>query len=215
MDVISNPKFCWISVPFLLQRGWGSKAMDTAMLKHIFPRQFFLVLPWFLFWLSVLSYSWCHWFLSAVGAFIILLAVLCYFINKKLCCEERAELPCLEQWGQRKRCKEKSRAHEGLGECHSIYYTAFGVQSLLKEQTQAHLVFLRLFVWKTVGFWVITPQIWSWGYAVTTVFPLSLLSGVMPWKMQVNSGERSPLPALSVVGVFCLSSEEQNVSVSE
>ncbi|XP_078516455.1 synaptotagmin-16 isoform X2 [Lissotriton helveticus] len=53
-------------------------------------------------------------FLSAVGVFIILLAVLFLFINKKLCFEKIGGLPCLEQRRKRKRSKEKSGVHEGL-----------------------------------------------------------------------------------------------------
>ncbi|XP_068538592.1 synaptotagmin-16 isoform X2 [Anas acuta] len=52
-------------------------------------------------------------FLSVVGDFVILLAVLFLFINKKLCFEKRGGLSCLEQ-GRRKHYKEKSRVHEGL-----------------------------------------------------------------------------------------------------
>lgn len=54
-------------------------------------------------------------FLSAVGVFIVLLAVLFLFINKKLCFEKIGGLPCLEQRGRRRHYKERSRVHEGLG----------------------------------------------------------------------------------------------------
>ncbi|XP_041132206.1 synaptotagmin-16-like isoform X6 [Polyodon spathula] len=53
-------------------------------------------------------------FLSAVGVFVILLAVLFLFINKKLCFEKIGGLPCLEQRGKKKRTKEKAGIHEGL-----------------------------------------------------------------------------------------------------
>ncbi|XP_041122655.1 synaptotagmin-16-like isoform X5 [Polyodon spathula] len=53
-------------------------------------------------------------FLSAVGVFIVLLAVLFLFINKKLCFEKIGGLPCLEQRGKKKRTKEKAGIHEGL-----------------------------------------------------------------------------------------------------
>ncbi|XP_069495036.1 synaptotagmin-16 isoform X3 [Ambystoma mexicanum] len=53
-------------------------------------------------------------FLSAAGVFIILLAVLFLFINKKLCFEKVGGLPCLEQQRKRKRSKEKAGVHEGL-----------------------------------------------------------------------------------------------------
>ncbi|XP_069639327.1 synaptotagmin-16 isoform X3 [Haliaeetus albicilla] len=53
-------------------------------------------------------------FLSAVGVFVILPAVLFHFINKKLCFEKGGGLPCLEQQGRRKHYREKSRVHEGL-----------------------------------------------------------------------------------------------------
>ncbi|CAI5764715.1 Hypothetical predicted protein [Podarcis lilfordi] len=53
-------------------------------------------------------------FLSAVGVFIVLFAVLFLFINKKLCFEKIGGLPCLEQRGKRKRYKEKSAVHESL-----------------------------------------------------------------------------------------------------
>ncbi|XP_053140444.1 synaptotagmin-16 isoform X3 [Hemicordylus capensis] len=53
-------------------------------------------------------------FLSAVGVFIVLLAVLFLFINKKLCFEKIGGLRCLEQRGKRKHYKEKTGVHEGL-----------------------------------------------------------------------------------------------------
>ncbi|XP_039597498.1 synaptotagmin-14-like [Polypterus senegalus] len=53
-------------------------------------------------------------FLSAVGIFIILLAVLFLFINKKLCFEKIGGLPCLEQRKRKKRSKEKSGVLQGL-----------------------------------------------------------------------------------------------------
>ncbi|XP_061469274.1 synaptotagmin-16 isoform X2 [Rhineura floridana] len=53
-------------------------------------------------------------FLSAVGVFIVLLAVLFLFINKKLCFEKIGGLPCLEQRGKRRHYREKSGVHESL-----------------------------------------------------------------------------------------------------
>ncbi|XP_028677803.1 synaptotagmin-16 isoform X3 [Erpetoichthys calabaricus] len=53
-------------------------------------------------------------FLSAVGIFIILLAVLFLFINKKLCFEKIGGLPCLEQRKRKKRSKEKAGVLQGL-----------------------------------------------------------------------------------------------------
>uniref|UniRef100_A0ABM5FBX5 Synaptotagmin-16 n=1 Tax=Pogona vitticeps TaxID=103695 RepID=A0ABM5FBX5_9SAUR len=53
-------------------------------------------------------------FLSAVGVFIVLLAVLFLFINKKLCFEKIGGLPCLEQRGRRKHHREKSGVRESL-----------------------------------------------------------------------------------------------------
>ncbi|XP_072485512.1 synaptotagmin-16 [Notamacropus eugenii] len=53
-------------------------------------------------------------FLSAVGIFIVLLAILFLFINKKLCFEKIGGLPCLEHPGKRKRSRGKSGVHEGL-----------------------------------------------------------------------------------------------------
>ncbi|XP_049626223.1 synaptotagmin-16 [Suncus etruscus] len=53
-------------------------------------------------------------FLSAVGVFIVLLAVLFLFINKKLGFETIGGLPCLEQHGKRKHSKDKSENCEGL-----------------------------------------------------------------------------------------------------
>ncbi|XP_075282937.1 synaptotagmin-16 isoform X4 [Opisthocomus hoazin] len=52
-------------------------------------------------------------FLSALGIFIILPAVLLHFVSKKLCFEERGVLPCLEQQGRRKHDKGKSRVRQG------------------------------------------------------------------------------------------------------
>ncbi|XP_023261080.1 synaptotagmin-16 isoform X1 [Seriola lalandi dorsalis] len=51
-------------------------------------------------------------FLSAVGVFIVALAVLFLFINKKLCFSRVGGLPCLEQHGRRK--KGRLGARQGL-----------------------------------------------------------------------------------------------------
>ena len=53
-------------------------------------------------------------FLSAVGVFIVALAFLFLFINKKLCFSRIGGLPCLEQRGRRKR--GRAGARQGLGE---------------------------------------------------------------------------------------------------
>uniref|UniRef100_A0A8C5KDK2 Synaptotagmin XVI n=1 Tax=Jaculus jaculus TaxID=51337 RepID=A0A8C5KDK2_JACJA len=53
-------------------------------------------------------------FLSAVGVFVVLLAVLFLFINKKLCFETIGGLPYLEQQGKRKRSRDKTGARPGL-----------------------------------------------------------------------------------------------------
>ncbi|XP_074183496.1 synaptotagmin-16 isoform X2 [Rhinolophus sinicus] len=53
-------------------------------------------------------------FLSAVGVFMVLLAVLFLFINKKLCFENLGGLPCLEQRGKRKHSKDKTGIPKGL-----------------------------------------------------------------------------------------------------
>ncbi|PIO33602.1 hypothetical protein AB205_0071620, partial [Aquarana catesbeiana] len=53
-------------------------------------------------------------FLSAVGVFVVLLAILFLFINKKLCFENSGDLPCLDQRGRRKRPKERSGVLQGL-----------------------------------------------------------------------------------------------------
>nr|XP_019606320.1 PREDICTED: synaptotagmin-14-like [Rhinolophus sinicus] len=55
-------------------------------------------------------------FLSAVGVFMVLLAVLFLFINKKLCFENLGGLPCLEQRGKRKHSKDKTGIPKGLAE---------------------------------------------------------------------------------------------------
>ena len=55
-------------------------------------------------------------FLSAVGVFIVALAVLFLFINKKLCFSRIGGLRCLEQHGRRKRGRLGIR--HGLGEWH-------------------------------------------------------------------------------------------------
>ncbi|XP_016335215.1 synaptotagmin-16-like isoform X3 [Sinocyclocheilus anshuiensis] len=52
-------------------------------------------------------------FLSAVGIFVILLAILFLFINKKLCFARVGGLPCLEQYSRRKR-RDRSGIHQGL-----------------------------------------------------------------------------------------------------
>ncbi|XP_078418373.1 synaptotagmin-16-like isoform X3 [Cetorhinus maximus] len=53
-------------------------------------------------------------FLSAVGVFVVLLAVLFLFINKKLCFEKIGGLPCLELKQKKKRVREKAGIHRGL-----------------------------------------------------------------------------------------------------
>ncbi|XP_038631331.1 synaptotagmin-16 isoform X5 [Scyliorhinus canicula] len=53
-------------------------------------------------------------FLSAVGVFVVLLAVLFLFINKKLCFEKIGGLPCLELKRKKKRVREKAGIHKGL-----------------------------------------------------------------------------------------------------
>ncbi|KAL7876907.1 hypothetical protein SRHO_G00035500 [Serrasalmus rhombeus] len=55
-------------------------------------------------------------FLSAVGVFVVLLAILFLFINKKLCFARVGGLPCFEHSGRRKR-KDRAGIHQGLGEC--------------------------------------------------------------------------------------------------
>ncbi|XP_073689836.1 synaptotagmin-16 [Garra rufa] len=52
-------------------------------------------------------------FLSAVGIFVVLLAILFLFINKKLCFARVGGLPCLEQYSRRKR-KDRAGIHQGL-----------------------------------------------------------------------------------------------------
>ncbi|XP_063040247.1 synaptotagmin-16 [Engraulis encrasicolus] len=55
-------------------------------------------------------------FLSAVGVFVILLAILFLFINKKLCFARVGGLPCLEQYssGGRGRKRKERGVHQGL-----------------------------------------------------------------------------------------------------
>ncbi|CAB1434689.1 unnamed protein product [Pleuronectes platessa] len=48
-------------------------------------------------------------FLSAVGVFIVALAVLFLFINKKLCFSRVGGLPCLEEHGRRKKGRQGIR----------------------------------------------------------------------------------------------------------
>ncbi|XP_051946545.1 synaptotagmin-16-like isoform X2 [Xyrauchen texanus] len=52
-------------------------------------------------------------FLSAVGIFVLLLAILFLFINKKLCFARVGGLPCLEQYSHRKR-RVRAGIHQGL-----------------------------------------------------------------------------------------------------
>ncbi|EGW10887.1 Synaptotagmin-14 [Cricetulus griseus] len=53
-------------------------------------------------------------FLSAIGVFVVLLAVLALFINKKLCFETIRGRPHLEQRGKRKQSlREKTGDHTG------------------------------------------------------------------------------------------------------
>nr|KAF6502911.1 synaptotagmin 16 [Molossus molossus] len=52
-------------------------------------------------------------FLSAVGVFVVLLAVLFLFINKKLCFGKLGGLLCLQQQGKRKHSKDKTGVRGG------------------------------------------------------------------------------------------------------
>uniref|UniRef100_A0A8B9GNE0 Synaptotagmin 16 n=1 Tax=Astyanax mexicanus TaxID=7994 RepID=A0A8B9GNE0_ASTMX len=52
-------------------------------------------------------------FLSAVGVFVVLLAILFLFINKKLCFASVGGLPCFEHSSRRKR-KDRTGIHQGL-----------------------------------------------------------------------------------------------------
>uniref|UniRef100_A0A672KUC8 Synaptotagmin 16 n=1 Tax=Sinocyclocheilus grahami TaxID=75366 RepID=A0A672KUC8_SINGR len=67
-------------------------------------------------------------FLSAVGIFVILLAILFLFINKKLCFARVGGLPCLEQYSRRKR-RDRSGIHQGLGK----YYCSDKLFSMLEK----------------------------------------------------------------------------------
>lgn len=82
-------------------------------------------------------------FLSAVGVFIVLLAVLFLFINKKLCFETIGGLPYLEPRGKRKHSKDKTGIREGLG------YIFFEVQKIC---THLDLV-SSLSYWHFVKIW--------------------------------------------------------------
>ncbi|KAG7466255.1 hypothetical protein MATL_G00162940 [Megalops atlanticus] len=55
-------------------------------------------------------------FLSAVGVFVVVLAVLFLFINKKLCFSRVGGLLCLEQYSRKRRSRDKAGIHQGLGE---------------------------------------------------------------------------------------------------
>ena len=55
-------------------------------------------------------------FLSAVGVFVVVLAVLFLFINKKLCVSRVGGLPCLEQHGRKKGSRSRPGIRQGLGE---------------------------------------------------------------------------------------------------
>ncbi|KAM5273604.1 synaptotagmin-16 [Ctenodactylus gundi] len=59
-------------------------------------------------------------FLSAVGVFVILLAVLFLFINKKLCFDTIG-LPFLEQRGKRKHSKDKTGIYKGLAHLKALW----------------------------------------------------------------------------------------------
>ncbi|XP_052007343.1 synaptotagmin-16-like isoform X2 [Xyrauchen texanus] len=52
-------------------------------------------------------------FLSAVGIFVMLLAILFLFINKKLCFAHVGGLPCFKQYSRRKR-RDRAGIHQGL-----------------------------------------------------------------------------------------------------
>ncbi|KAM6961275.1 synaptotagmin-16 [Aplochiton taeniatus] len=53
-------------------------------------------------------------FLSAVGVFVLLLAVLFLFITKRLCFSRVGGLPCLEQHGRGKRSRHRPGVRQGL-----------------------------------------------------------------------------------------------------
>ncbi|XP_072533439.1 synaptotagmin-16 isoform X3 [Salminus brasiliensis] len=64
-------------------------------------------------------------FLSAVGVFVVLLAILFLFINKKLCFARVGGLPCFEHSGRRKR-KDRAGVHQGLGELACLSLNSYG-----------------------------------------------------------------------------------------
>ena len=61
-------------------------------------------------------------FLSAIGVFVVLLAVLLLFINKKLCSENLRGHPYPEQRGKRKHSRDKTGGHTGTGKHHALCF---------------------------------------------------------------------------------------------
>ncbi|MFT7801864.1 synaptotagmin-16-like [Arapaima gigas] len=53
-------------------------------------------------------------FLLAVGIFVVLLAVIFLFINRKLCFSHVGGLPCLEQYSRRRGSRNKGGVHQSL-----------------------------------------------------------------------------------------------------
>lgn len=91
-------------------------------------------------------------FLSAVGVFVVLLAVLALFINKKLCFETLRGHPHLEQRGKRKQSlRDKTGGHPGLGKHHVLCSPEPGNLMLPFEELKKHLSFqggpIRIHSW--------------------------------------------------------------------
>uniref|UniRef100_A0A4W4FJK7 C2 domain-containing protein n=1 Tax=Electrophorus electricus TaxID=8005 RepID=A0A4W4FJK7_ELEEL len=69
-------------------------------------------------------------FLSAVGVFVVLLAILFLFINKKLCFARVGGLPCFEQAGRRKR---KDRAVNSYGDDDEVSSSSDSEDEIVKR----------------------------------------------------------------------------------
>lgn len=102
-------------------------------------------------------------FLSAVGVFVVFLAVLFLFINKKLCFSRVGGLPCLEQHGRGKRSRSRPGVRQGLGEWTGMVPDwGLGVMSLGLGNTGGRGVGSVCSLGPEVGFLVLGDQLEGW-----------------------------------------------------
>lgn len=149
MDVVSKPKFCWVSVLFLLQRGWRNRAMDSAVLKpHLSLGSFFLLVLMIYLFFFFFTFSLQSSFTPSTRNSVVKREVSSHAWNNK---------------GEENTVKKNPELMRALVSV-TVYIKGSVIESsggfdCWEDKHRPPWLFLRLFVWKTVGFGVITSQI--------------------------------------------------------